>query len=303
MDWTGLQDFVAVAETGSLSAAARQRGLSQPTLGRRIEQLERQLNAHLFNRTPRGLTLTETGERILGHARRMAEEALAVERVASGDNQRIEGSVRVTLTDQMGHRWLPGLLPELQRRYPGLRIEAAVDQRTLDLVRREADIAVRFSRPQQLDLVARRVASYHYGLYAARDYLERRGRPRTVRDLRGHDFVSYDESIIRYAELQKIERLFGPDRVVHRASGGLGVLAAVGSGLGLGICGCYFADAEPGLQRLLTERFDFPFDTWVVTHADIYRSARIRAVFDFLVEHLEGDAARFAGRGTQPRSR
>jgi DNA-binding transcriptional LysR family regulator len=297
MDWTGLQDFIAVAETGSLSAAARQRGLSQPTIGRRIEHLERDLKALLFNRTPKGLTLTGTGERILAHARRMSEEALAVERLASGADQRIDGSVRVTLTDLMGTRWLPGLLPEFQRRYPGLRLEVAVDNRTLDLVRREADIAVRFARPQQLDLVARRVIRYGYGLYASGPYLERRGEPRALRDLQGHDFVGYDEAVIRHPGLRRIERLFGEGRIVHRATGNAGVLAAIAAGIGIGISACYFSDSEPGLVRLMPQRFNFDFEGWVVTHEDLFGSARIRAVFDFLVGQLEREAGRFAGAG------
>lgn len=301
MDWAGLQDFLAVAEAGSLSGAARTRGVSQPTIGRRIEQLERELNALLFNRTSKGLTLTETGERILGHARRMTEEALAVERLATGADQRIEGTVRVTLTDLMGTRWLPALLPEFQRRYPTLRLEVAVDNRTLDLVRREADIAVRFARPQQLDLVARKAMSYCYGLYASKQYLKRRGTPESIRDLPGHDFVGYDEAVIRHAGLKRIERLFGDGRVVHRATGNSGVLAAITEGMGTGLSACYFADAEPRLVRLLPERFDFEFECWVATHEDLYRSARIKAVFDFLVERLQAEAPRFAGKAARVR--
>jgi len=296
MDWAGLQDFVAVADAGSLSGAARVRGVSQPTIGRRIESLERELNALLFNRTPKGLTLTQTGERILAHARRMMEEALAVERVATGADQRIEGSVRVTLTDLMGTRWLPARLPEFQRRYPTLRMEVAVDNRTLDLVRREADIAVRLARPQQPDLVARKAVSYHYGLYASKQYLKRHGTPASARDLPGHDFVGYDEAVVRHEGLKRIERLFGEGHVVHRATGNSGVLAAIAEGLGTGISGCYFSDAEPRLVRLLPDSFDFEFECWVATHEDLYRSARIKAVFDFLVEQLQKEAPRFAGK-------
>ncbi len=126
MEWTALRDFVAVSNAGSLSGAARIIGVSQPTIGRRIEQLEQQLNAILFNRTPQGLTLTQTGEQVLAYAKRMSDEAMIIERIASGANQRLEGSVRVTLSDTMSDKWLPIKLPEFFQLYPGLHLEVCV---------------------------------------------------------------------------------------------------------------------------------------------------------------------------------
>lgn len=293
MEWTALRDFVSVAESGSLSGAARVLGISQPTLGRRIEHLEKQLNARLFNRTTRGLALTETGERVLAHAQRMSEQALAIERIASGANQQLEGSVRVTLTDMMGNRWLPGKLAEFYARFPGLRLEIVVENRTLDLIKREADVAVRFARPQQLDLVTRRAIPVRYGLYAASDYLAEYGRPAHVRDLRQHYFVSYDESIFSNASLKRLEKLFGPERVLYRSTSNEGVLAAIKEGVGLGLAACYFAEQGHGLERLMATKLDHAFEAWVVTHEDLYQNARIRIVFDFLIEKLLEDAALF----------
>ena len=295
IEWTALRDFVAVAEAGSLSGAARKLGISQPTIGRRIEQLERHLNALLVNRTPQGLTLTETGERILIYAQRMSDEAVSIERLASGANQRLEGSVRITLTDMMGNQWLPTKLSEFYLRYPGMHLEVVIDNRLLDLIKREADIAVRFARPKQLDLVTRRSVDYHYGLYASTDYLERYNRPEHIRDFKQHYFVSYDETLSRFPLLKRLEKLFGQDRIIHRSTSNTGVMAAITEGVGLGISGCYFSDSEPKLERLLPQRFDYSFETWVTTHADIYKSARIKAVFDFLIEKLEEDADLFAG--------
>lgn len=296
MEWTTLRDFVAVAEAGSLSAAARALGSSQPTIGRRIDQLERQLNAVLFNRTAQGLTLTQTGEQVLTYAQRMADEAFAIERIAKGSNQRLEGSVRITLTDMMGNQWLPTKLPEFYQRYPGLCLEVVVNNRALDLIKREADIAVRFARPQQLDLVARRSVQLNYGLYASANYLNRIGRPQHIRDFKQHYFVSYDEAILRNASLKRVEKLIGLERILHRSTSNAGVLAAIKQGVGLGIAGCYFADQEPQLERLLPRQFNYSFEVWVVTHADIYKSARIKAVFDFLIEKLEEDTHLFSGR-------
>jgi DNA-binding transcriptional LysR family regulator len=299
MEWTALRDFVSVAQTGSLSRSARALGLSQPTLGRRIAQLERQLHAQLFKRTTRGLTLTELGERILAYAQRMADEATAIEQVASGADQQLHGSVRITLTDLLGLYWLPEKLPQFYERFPGLRLEAVIDNRSLDLMRREADIAVRFGRPRQLDLVTRRATAVSYGLYASSAYLDVRGRPAHLRDLRHHDFISYDESITQNADLKRLEQLVGADRVVHRSNSNGGVLAAVRQGIGLGVLGCYVAGREPGLERLFSRQLAHRLDSWVITHADTFRSARVKSVFEFLVEKLTDDAALFCPDGEE----
>ena len=209
MDWSALQDVVAVAESGSLSAASRQLGRSQPTVGRRIEQLENQLGTLLFNRTSKGLILTPVGEQVLSHAKKMSVDAASIERIASGADQRLEGVVRVTMTDQMGNYWLPTKLEEFHQKFPGLRLEVVVENRNLDLFKREADIAVRFGRPQQLDLIIRKSIRYHYGLYASSGYLEKNGYPRSLKQLAGHRFISYDETIFNNPALRRLESGFG----------------------------------------------------------------------------------------------
>lgn len=296
MDWSALRDLVAVAETGSLSAAARRLRSSQPTVGRRIEQLEQQLDTRLFNRSSRGLSLTAVGEQVLEHALKMAEGASRIERIASGADQRLEGVVRITMTDQMGNYWLPSKLAEFQLRYPGLRLEIVVENRTLDLYRREADIAVRFGRPQQLELVVRKSIAYHYGLYAASAYLDQHGRPRSLKSLAKHQFISYDETIFNNTALKRLESVFGADRIRQRYTSNSGIISALRQGLGVGAVGCYFADREPALERVMPENFNYSFNAWVVTHADLFKSARIKAVYDFLVETLAADTDLFAGK-------
>ncbi len=295
MEWGALRDVVAVAETGSLSAAARQLHTSQPTIGRRIEQLEQQLNTLLFNRTSKGLILTPVGEQILSHALNMAESANAIERIASGADQRLVGVVRTTMTDQMGNYWLPTKLAEFHARFPGLRLEVVVENRTLDLFKREADIAVRFRRPQQLDLVIRKSINYHYGLYASTAYLDKHGRPRTFKDLQNHHFISYDETIFNNAALKRLEGIFGEANILQRYTSNTGVINALKQDFGLSPVGCYFADKEDALERLMPEQLDHAFTAWVVTHADLFKSARIKAVFDFLIEKLAEDAVLFSG--------
>jgi len=296
MEWNALRDVVAVADTGSLSAAARRLGTSQPTIGRRIEQLEQQLNTLLFNRTSKGLVLTPVGEQILNYAKTMADNANAIERIASGADQRLEGVVRMTMTDQMGNYWLPTKLAEFHNRFPGLRLEVVVENRTLDLFKREADIAVRFGRPQQLDLVVRKSIDYHYGLYASSAYLDKHGRPESLKDLPNHHFISYDETIFSNAALKRLEAMIGENNILQRYTSNSGIISALKQDLGLSAVGCYFADKEPELERLMPETFDYAFNAWVITHADLYKSARIKAVFDFLIEKLAEDADLCAGK-------
>lgn len=295
MEWSALRDVVAVAETGSLSAAARRLGTSQPTMGRRIEQLEQQLNTLLFNRTSKGLVLTPVGEQILSYAENMAENANAIERIASGADQRLEGVVRMTMTDQMGNYWLPTKLAEFHARFPGLRLEVVVENRTLDLFKREADIAVRFSRPQQLDLVVRKSIDYHYGLYASTAYLDKYGRPQSIKDLADHQFISYDETIFSNAALKRLEAMIGEENIIQRYTSNSGVISALKQDLGLSVVGCYFADKAVELERIMPETFDHSFNAWVITHADLFKSARIKVVFNFLIEKLAEDADLCAG--------
>ncbi len=297
MDWSILRDFIAVAETGGLSQAARKLRISQPTLSRRIAALEEQLKAQLFQRTPRGLLLTDAGEHVLAGARRVEEEALAIERQAEAAQQTLTGTVRISVTEGVGALWLPKHLAAFHIKYPGVCVEILVDNRAANLVRREADIAVRLFRPDQPDLIARHVGEMVMGLYASKDYLARHGVPTEVAHLRSHFLVGFDEGMVqRNKDVQRLERCFTPEKIVHRSSSFVGQASATLAGIGIGIHDCVLADAEPKLQRIMPETFDHRMEIWLVTHADMRRSARIRAVYDFLAEILAADHGRLMGK-------
>lgn len=296
LDWSTLRDFIAVAETGSLSQAARRLRLSQPTLSRRIAALEEQLKMQLFQRTPRGLLLTDAGEDVLAGARRVEEEALAIERQAEAAHQTLTGTVRISVTEGLGALWLPARLATFHASHPGVCVEVLVDNRTVNLIRREADIAVRLFRPEQPDLIAKRAGELVMGLYGARSYFERHGKPVTIADLKQHYHVGFDESMGRHQEVQRLERCFAPERIIHRSSSFIGQLNATLAGIGIGAHDCVFADAQATLERVLPDDFNHVIEIWLVTHADMRRSARIRAVFDFLTEAIGHDRVRLSGR-------
>ncbi len=295
LDWSWLRDFGVVAELGSLSEAARALGVSQPTLTRRMAALEEQLGAEVLRRGPRGIELTETGEAILAPIRRMRDEASAVGVAATGRDAALEGTVRVSATEGFANYWCTPVLMDLQRAHPAIRIEIDVRNRNANLLRREADIAIRLLRPRQQELVARQVGDVAIGLYASTAYVERRGRPDSIDALADHACVGFDESIVDTDAGRWIERHAGPGRAVFRSTSLNTQLEAIRCGWGIGIAAVFIAEKVGGLERVLPE-VGHSLGVWLVTHPGLRRSARIRAVYDFLAERFERDREAIAGR-------
>lgn len=297
LDWSALRDFLAVAETGSLSAAARALGVSQPTLSRRMAALEERLGAELFQRTSRGLELSETGEAILGPARQMEREARGIEVAATGSSRALAGPVRITATEGLAIDWLTPELAGFQAEHPDIEIRFLIRNTNLNLLEREADIAVRLGRPRQADLLARRVGDLAYGLYGARAYLERAGRPAHAGELPAHRAVLFDESLRHSALGHWLESGLAGARVVYRANSLKAQLAAIRAGYGLGGQAPFIASRHPELERVLPEQ-QLQIGIWLVSHPGLRRSARMRAVYDFLVERFRAERAALAGEAT-----
>ncbi|MCG8692544.1 MAG: LysR family transcriptional regulator [Minwuiales bacterium] len=297
LDWTALRDFLAVAEAGSLSAAAKHLRVSQPTVSRRIAALESGLDARLFNRTPRGLELTEAGEMILDHAKRMDQEAVAVERTASGTDSGLEGTVRLSATEGIGVEWLTGELAGFRDAYPGIRIELVIDNAAVNLLRREADIAVRLFRPQQSDLIAKRVGTHAVRLFAAKSYADRYGIPEKVEDLAKHYIVGFDEAFGHITQAKWLLRHVPADRMVFSSNSLLSQLAAVRAGVGIGSASALVGHRDPNLRPVLPHIDVANQEIWLVTHPDLKRSARIRAAFDYLADLIARNGEELAGGG------
>jgi DNA-binding transcriptional LysR family regulator len=294
LNWSILKDFLAVAESGSLSAAARSLGVSQPTLTRRMAALEESLRAELFHRNPRGLELTEAGEALLGPAQQMREAAHAAELAVSGRDLSLAGSVRITATEGLATEWLTPELADFRRLQPRIDVEIIVRNTGLNVLRREADIAIRLGRPQQAELVARRIAHLVLGLYGSHDYLEQRGVPRTLEDLARHHAVAFDEGDLYTGAGGFVEKALGAAHVVYRANTLAAQRAAIRAGFGVGGQTCFIADRDPQLVRVLPEH-EVRFEVWLVTHPGLRRSARIRALYDFLGERLAAARPLLAG--------
>jgi DNA-binding transcriptional LysR family regulator len=296
-DWNGIRDFLAVVEAGSLTAAATRLRVSQPTLSRRLSQLEASLGVKLLVRTTRTLQVTEAGERILNQAHRMAQEAGTLEKAVIGADTSLEGTVRISTTEGLGITWLSGELAEFTRRYPGIRIELLIDNGMVNLLSRDADIAVRLLRPTQQDLIARRVARFHFGLYAARDYVDRHGLPERAADLRGPDGDHHRGVGLRgnTPTSDWLYWLFGLERMIFLSNSLLSVRTAVLSGLGIGPVFRYLGDGDPRLRRVLTAETAMEKEIWLTTLPELHSNARIRVTYDFLARLLQRNQDLLAG--------
>ncbi|GAA6209409.1 LysR family transcriptional regulator [Cognatishimia sp. WU-CL00825] len=287
-DWNHIRAFLATADTGSLSAAARHLGLTQPTLSRQVAALEDELGIMLFERVGRTLELTQAGVEMLEHTRLMGEAADRVSLVATGQSQAIDGEVRITASDVFSAYLLPPALKKLREVAPDLYIIVVAANEIQNLMRREADIALRHVRPEQPDLIARLVAEPKAYLYAAQDYLDTKGVPTTLADLAHHDFVSFGDTKEMIGFLEPLGMPVTPKNFPIGSKNGLVAWQLCQDGFGIAIMGEDVAQLTPGMVRLLPDMPPIVFPIWLVTHRELHTSRRIRLVFDLLADHLSG---------------
>jgi DNA-binding transcriptional LysR family regulator len=284
-DWALYRTMLAVLDEGSLSAAARRLGLTQPTVARHIDALEAAVGADLFLRSQRGLEATELALSLRPHAHAMAVAAGALLRTAGGVPGAIAGTVRITVSDVVGVEHLPPILTRLRRNHPALTIELSLSDRVDDLLARESDIAVRMTQPTQGALLAQRLPPIELGFHAHRDYLEQRGMPASIADLEAHDVIGYD------VETPALRAMMAPlspltrRAFALRTDSNLAQLAAIRAGFGIGLCQVALARRDPALVRVIPGTV-LPVPLWIVMHEDLKTSARYRLVFNALSEGM-----------------
>ncbi len=287
LDWNLIKSFVAVAETGSLSAAARKLSASQPTLGRHIAELEKALGVTLFRRGRRGYQLTDAGAVLYERGKVVSDEAAAFSLLALGSVEAIEGTVRIAASDVVAAYVLPEMTARLAVEEPGIEVEIVASNQVENLLRRDADIAIRMVRPAQAELVARKVTDIPLCLAATTTYLDARGRPETPSDLIGHRLIGFDRSdeIIRgFAEFGLIlsRGAFG-----LRTDNQIVLWQAVLAGNGIGIGQEPLARRDPAVEIVLPGLPLPVLPVWLAMHRDVRTSVRIRRVVDFLYEELK----------------
>lgn len=285
--WELYRSFLGVLREGSLSGAARALGLTQPTVGRHVAALEAALRVPLFTRSSSGLMPTDVALALRAHAEAMESTADALARAATSFGEDVRGVVRISASDVMGVEVLPPIVARLRQRHPALTVELALTNRVQDLLRREADIAVRMTRPGQTQLIARHIGGIELGLHAHRDYLARCGTPRDAGELVRHALIGHDRPTAFIRQIAKSFPGFDRGAFALRTDSDLAQLALIRCGAGIGACQAALAKRDPALVRVLPKAFAGRLDMWVTMHEDLRGSPRCRAAFDALAEGLD----------------
>lgn len=285
-DWNQIRAFLATVEEGSLSAAARALGQTQPTLSRQITALETDLGVTLFERGARASTPTRAALELVEHVRAMGEAAQRISLTASGQSLAIEGKVSITATDIMATYFLPPVMARLRETAPMIEIEIVAANELRDLARREADIAIRHARPEQPDLIARLIGEITARLYAAPAYLDRVGRPASFEEISRLDFVGIGREAEIIAHLNARGLSLSPENFRLTSTSGTAYLALVREGLGVGMMTSDVAKLHPDLEEVCPNLEPTPVPIWLVAHRELHTSRRIRLVFDTIAEML-----------------
>ena len=291
LDWGDLRFFLELVRSGSLGRAAARLGVDRNTVARRVRGLEEALGLPLFERGPQGWERTGAGEELAGLATKVEQEVLALARRADARDEAVRGTVRLTTASHLAAFLLAPAVPTLRARHPGLLLEVAADQRTFDLTRREADLALRLGRPASAGLVTRKLSDVAYRFYAAP--ASPAGRRGSV-DLERDAFLAFDESLAGTPHERWLQRLAPGRQVVFRCNATAGLLAAARAGLGVALLPRFAADGDPGLREL-----DGPVpaghELWLLVHGDLRRAPRVRAVLEWVDEVVRAARPRLAG--------
>lgn len=286
ISWELYRSFLGVLREGSLSGAARSLGLAQPTLSRHVAELEKSLGVPLFTRSQSGLLPTEAALALRSHAEAMNSTAASLRRAAESHGDGVRGTVRVSASEVIGAEVLPPILAKLRQQHPQLKVELVLTNRVQDLLRREADIAVRMTEPKQDVLIARRVADVLIGLHAHKDYLARSGTPKKLGDLAQHALIGFDEQTAFIRSATRKLPTWTRDSFSVRTDSDLAQLALIRAGCGIGMCQVLIAKRDPSLVRVLPRQLELKLETWIAMHEDLRGSARCKVTFDALVKAL-----------------
>ncbi len=285
-DWNKARAFLATAEEGSLSAAARSLGVSQPTLGRQVESFAQELGLVLFERRGRGLTLTPSGLELLKHVRGMGDAARSVSLVALGQSEAIEGTISISASETYASVLLPPIVKALRQQEPGIKVEIVVSNHASDLLQREADIAIRHFRPTEPDLIAKKIGDAEAVLYATPEYIKAIGTPTKPFDLSRADFVNIDHSGAFLDGLNKLGLGLTEDNFTLTTESYVVMWQFVLEGAAIGILDSAIGDREARVARVLPSLEPVRFPIWLVVHREVTTSRRVRRVFDFLADEI-----------------
>jgi len=304
-DWNDLRLVLAISRAESLTGAAQALSVNHSTAFRRLNQLEEQLGVRLFERLPGGIyQATAAGEQMSATAERIEAEAAVLDRDLTGRDLRLTGQLRVTSSETLGHHLLTQQLARFREAHPGIIVELAIDNRILSLSRREADIALRPARPKEGDLFGRKLSDIGWTLYGAPALLARRSPLKSREKLADYPIVGWSSDVNGIKSADWLAEVVNPGKWVYRTNSLLNQLAAAREGIGLAVLPCYLGDLEPRLVRAMaTPIAELTRELWIVTHADLKNTARIRAFFDVVGGGLAAERQLIAGDAAPRRSK
>jgi DNA-binding transcriptional LysR family regulator len=285
-DWNRARAFLVTAEEGSFSAAARALGATQPTVGRQVAALEQELGLTLFERVGRGLQLTTTGLELVEHVRAMGRAATRFSLTSAGQALSLQGPITITAGEAIAAYILPPIVARIRERYPLIDVEIVASNRPSDLLRREADLAIRNFRPSEPELVAKLVAEHRARLYATAEYMENLGNPGESDDLSAVTIIGFDRTPVFMNGLNAMGLSLTQRNFSIVTEQQLVQWELVKQGLGLGIMMEQIGDAEPRVVRAFPELPPYPVPLWLVSHREVRTSRRVRVVFDLLAQGL-----------------
>jgi DNA-binding transcriptional LysR family regulator len=286
LEWNDLRYVLAIGRAESLAGAAAALAINHSTVFRRLNAIEGELGVKLFERRASGYLATEAGERLVAAAERMEAEALGADRELSGRDARLSGRLRVTSSETLAYRFLTQEIARFARIHPGIQVELTIDNRQLDLSRRETDVALRAARPAEGGLFGRKLADIPWAFYGAKAYLARRRSPKTMKQLAGHAIIGWADAPPSVQAANWLAKNLPEQAIVYRTSSLINQLVAAKSGIGLALLPCYLAEAEAGLTRVSAPIEGLLPELWMITHDSLKNTARVRAFMELAGEGI-----------------
>ena len=296
-DWNDLHSFLELSRCGKLTLAGKRLKVQPTTIGRRITRLERELDVHLFDRSPKGYALTEEGRQLLPYTEKIESEINLVYQNLSKQEMTLTGSVRMAVPEGLGVGIISKYLKAFHKTHPGIELELLADTRAQSLSKREADIAIVMARPKSGRLIAWKLGDYRLALYGSCEYLTASKKIKAIDDLADHPFISYIDDLIDHPQLKYLQDIIQNPNIVFRSNSLQSQYQAVSDGMGLALLHGFLAAADKNLKPVLVKDIFIIREYWMVVHEDMRQLSRINAVCTFFSDVIKKEQKRLLTTG------